>query len=225
MNAQVKSGLQVLVLGGVCLLVARSVLAPVDLGGPFGAFIINKPNGSEGGSIVIEGAEVKAELSKPGITVAVQDSHEKDTSEPISVEYTPDGRDHIVIISANLPGNLDNIFANTCPEQFHVPKVDQSEGLAGILIARGQDASAAKKLQESLMASDRTGGLIYRDSVIPGKYLIPAIAKANLSVTFEPSRIYIVHQYRFSCSDGKSNEVSKITNYFVVAPKLLARHR
>jgi hypothetical protein len=75
------------------------------------------------------------------------------------------------------------------------------------------------------MASDTDHGLAYRDSVMSGKDLIPAIAKAKLPVKFEPSRDYVVHQYRFSCSDGNGNEGSKITNYIVVAPKFLARHR
>jgi hypothetical protein len=226
MNAKLNSGLQVLGWGALAsFAVVIYNNTPIDLGGPFSASIINKPNGSEEGSIVIEGAKVQESLSNIGVTVAVQDSHGQDTSKPVVATYKPDGGNHILLVSADSPGHLDNLFVNTCPKQFPIPKVAQSEGLAGILIARGQDASEAEKLQESLMASDTEHGLAYRDSVISGKDLIPAIAKANLSVQFESSRDYVVHQYRFSCSDGKSNEGSKITNYFVVAPKLLARHR
>jgi hypothetical protein len=226
MNAKLKSGLQVLGWGALAsFAVVIYNNTPIDLGGPFGASVTNKTNDSEGDSIVIEGAKIQKSLSESGITVAVQNPHGQHASEPIVVKYNPDGGNHIVTISADSPGYLLNKFVDNCPEKFPIPKVTQDEGLAGILIAQGQDASEAEKLQASLMASDTEHGLAYRDSVISGKYLIPAIAKANLSVQFESSRDYIVHQYRFSCSDGKGNEGSKITNYFVVAPKFLARHR
>ena len=197
--------------------------APVDLGGPIDASIVqNKP---ESTGIKIEGAQI---LSSPSdVTLAVQDLHGQDSGQQITVTLVPDNNNHIVVIKSNQPGYLKVLLEDNCPDGFPNPNVVQSEGLAGILTQLGADSNVAENEQTRLMVNQKSGALAYSGSVIKGQYLTSALKNApgSLVAEFAPDKKYIVHQYRFGCQDanGKSQTGVSETTYNFVTSQALGR--
>jgi hypothetical protein len=232
MNAQVKSGLQV--LGGLAAALGVSAIAgcsnneilrfaPIQLDGPINAAIVK--NKTESTGIEIEGAE---KLSSPlGITLAVQAPHGQDTARPITATLFPDNDNHIVVIKSDQYGYLNVRFENNCPNNFPNPKVVQRPGLAGMLTQLGLDSGEAENVQTQLMVRQTNDGLAYSGSVIKGKDLTSAVEKApkSLVAEFAPDRTYIVREYRFDCQDGKGKSQPGVSQakYYLAISKDLGR--
>lgn len=233
MNVNAKSTFNRLVSGAAAALGVFAIagcsdeamrrFAPVDLGGPIDAAIINKQPESTG--ITIEGAHILSSLS--GVTLAVQDLHGKDSGEQITVKLVPDNNNHIFVVKSDQPGYLKVLLEDNCPDGFPNPNVVQSEGLAGILTQLGADSNVAKNEQTRLMVKQTSGALAYSGSVIQGKDLTSALNKApkSLVAEFAPDKKYIVHQYRFGCQDanGKSQPNVSETIYNFVTSQALGR--
>jgi hypothetical protein len=234
MNAQVKSGLQV--LGGLAAATLgvsavtgcsnNEILrfAPIELDGPINASIVQKKPESTG--IEIKGAQI---LPAPlGITLAAQDAHGQDSAQQITAIFVPDNNNHIVVVKSDQPGYLNVRFENNCPNNFSNPKVSQNEGLAGILTQLEVDSEIAENVQTQLMVRQTNEGLAYRGSVIQGKDLTSALNKApkSLVAEFAPDKKYIVHKYTVGCQDanGQSQQGVSETTYFLIVPNSLGRH-
>lgn len=234
MHRNVRNGLLAIAAVG-----AYCVSTPTDLGGPFSAHISKKHRGSIS-PIELEGAKIQEHISDSKSTVGLQIPHSNDTSEPITAHFKPNGGKHVLIIAADAPGYLVNIFDNVCKPNT-AAKVTQSPGLGLLLQVMGHNPDDAIKTQESYEASDankigswghrpfelwghRPFETVYKNSAISGEHLIKALGDKNLPVEIASKRNYVVHAYRFSCNEDNNRE-SNVTNYAVIAPINLAHHR